>query len=315
MKLVADAAGLEDVPSLVASVELSSEDAELQADQKLEHAKQMLLGSEYEAVKREIIEGVNDCGESLSNDLMGQRTASFQREQQLQGVLLASLLVDAILLAIAGVSNHLLIMQPIRSHERSIKNNEPLVIFGSREIQAVAESYNRLYNDNYRRTMLLKHQARTDALTGLLNRGSFDHLLANQGENIALLMIDVDLFKDINDQNGHEIGDRVLQKVGNTLRGQFRTTDYVFRVGGDEFAAVLTDITADMRGAVSSKLEAIVCDLLDTDDGLPAVTLSVGVAFSSTLPRGATLYHAADEALYEAKHRGRNRCVFFDDMT
>ena len=314
MKLVADTTELEDVPTIVSTVELSSEDANLNADQKSELARQLLFSSEYEKAKREIIDGVNDCGEELANGLMEQRTLSFQKEKQLQGVLLAALVVDATLLAIAWVSNHLLIMRPMKSHEHHIKNNEPLEVYGSSEIRAVAESYNRLYNDIYRRTMLLKHQARTDALTGLLNRGSFDHLLANHGGNIALLMIDVDMFKSINDKNGHEVGDRVLQNVGNTLRSHFRTTDYVFRVGGDEFAAVLTDMTTELRSVVSNKLDTIVRDLANPTADLPAVTLSVGIAFSDTLRSGATLYHAADEALYEAKHLGRNRYVYYDDM-
>ena len=136
--------------------------------------------------------------------------------------------------------------------------------------------------------------------------------MVHRSPDIVLMMIDVDLFKQINDSYGHEIGDKVLRRVADVLVKAFRNTDYVCRVGGDEFAVILTEMQLEMRTVVSSKLEAILATLSEPIDDMPAVTLSIGVAFSATLPEGESIYHAADKALYAAKHRGRKQYVFYE---
>jgi diguanylate cyclase (GGDEF)-like protein len=108
------------------------------------------------------------------------------------------------------------------------------------------------------------------------------------------------------------VGDKVLVKVAEALKRSFRATDYACRIGGDEFAVVLMGLRGEMRAVVERKLKKISAELADTSDGLPKVTLSIGVAFGSQLPENTNLYHAADTALYEAKHRGRNRYVFYN---
>ena len=87
---------------------------------------------------------------------------------------------------------------------------------------------------------------------------------------------------------------------------------YICRIGGDEFAVILTEMSHEMRTVVSTKIDNIFKDLTDSSDGLPSITLSVGIAFSASLPSGENIYHAADKALYEAKHNGRNRYVFYE---
>lgn len=312
MRLVADAVGATELPDQVASVELLEEDATLDGDGKRELAEQMVLGSEYGDMKTLVIKDVDQCAMSLSDDIIAERAASLANERRMQGVLLASLLLDAALLIIAGISNYLLIMRPMQRLEQRIEKNEPLQVEGSRELRKVARSYNRIYAENMRRTVLLQHQAHTDGLTGLLNRGSFDRLLERHGEDVALLMVDVDEFKQINDEFGHEVGDDVLRKVGTLLKGRFRNTDYVCRIGGDEFAVLLTEMRCEMRAVISGKIEGLFSDLLETSDGLPATTLSIGIAFSVSLPDGVSLYHAADGALYKAKRLGRNRYAYYE---
>lgn len=312
MHLVMMSKDITDLPEKVAKVEVSREDAALPADQQQELAEEMMLGYEYATIKATIVSNVDDCATSLVDDLKHQRSQLLAKESVLQTTLLSVLLINMALLVVAGVTNYLLIMRPMRSHAKNIMENEPLDVRGSAEVRNVAEAYNRLYSENLRRTMLLKHQAETDPLTGLLNRGSFDRLLVHRSPDIVLMMIDVDLFKQINDSYGHEIGDKVLRRVADVLVKAFRNTDYVCRVGGDEFAVILTEMQLEMRTVVSSKLEAILATLSEPIDDMPAVTLSIGVAFSATLPEGESIYHAADKALYAAKHRGRKQYVFYE---
>lgn len=312
MHLAMMSKGETNLPEQIEEVEVSHEDAALSAKKQQERAEEMMLGYEYGDIKASIVSNVDDCATSLVDDLKNQRAELLAKESALQTTLLSVLLTSMVLLVIAGVSNYLLVMRPMQSHEQNILENEPLDVRGSVEIRNVAESYNRLYSENLRRTMLLKHQAETDPLTGLLNRGSFDQLLAHHGPGIALMMVDVDLFKQINDNYGHETGDKVLRRVADALAKTFRNTDYACRVGGDEFAVILTEMQLEMRSVVSSKLESILAVLAKPTDDLPAVSLSIGIAFSATLPEGESIYHAADKALYAAKHRGRKQYVFFE---
>lgn len=156
------------------------------------------------------------------------------------------------------------------------------------------------------------HQlARTDALTGLLNRRAFDEQLQREiqrtmrtSEPLALLLGDVDHFKQINDRRGHAAGDEALTHVAQTLTHTARTVDTVARVGGEEFALLLPG--TDLDGALDAA-ERLRQALADSPDGL---TMSFGVVEAPH--HGHTpddLLRAADRALYTAKQRGRDRAV------
>lgn len=167
----------------------------------------------------------------------------------------------------------------------------------------------------------LRAEATTDPLTGLWNRRGFEPLLdqalaraARTGEAIALVLVDVDRFKQVNDEHGHGMGDRALAAVAAALSGGIRPTDVAARIGGDEFAVLLSG--ADAQGA------RLVCERirrgLARDNPLTnrALTLSFGVADLDALgspaagrsARAAWLA-AADVALYEAKAAGRDAIV------
>lgn len=312
MKLSCEAYGIKNAPQFVAEVPLEKEDEALSADEKKAKAQDLVFGETYDQLKLLIEDDVNNCYEALKEELWSDRMASLGKEQRLHMILFATLALHVSLLIVAGVAYYYLVMRPLRNHVLSIQLNKPLEVKGSREVRNVALSYNRLYKDNIRRTMMLERQAQTDALTGLYNRGTFDPLIEARDEDVSLLIADVDLFKNINDEKGHEVGDKVLVKVAEALKRSFRATDYACRIGGDEFAVVLMGMRGEMRAALERKLKKIGVELADTSDGLPKVTLSIGVAFGSRLPENTNLYHAADTALYEAKHRGRNRYVFYN---
>jgi diguanylate cyclase (GGDEF)-like protein/PAS domain S-box-containing protein len=164
----------------------------------------------------------------------------------------------------------------------------------------------------------LQHLADHDPLTGLLNRRGFDaelqrHLrhVQRYGKAGALLALDLDGFKYINDVLGHNAGDELIIAVAQLLRGRVRTTDFVSRLGGDEFAMLLPMATADQAALVAEAiLEAVrSASLLDTPTVRP-VTVSIGVAdFSSDDVTGDEVLLRADLAMYDAKELGRNRVV------
>ncbi len=135
-------------------------------------------------------------------------------------------------------------------------------------------------------------------------------MLKTKFEPLALLIIDVDKFKLVNDGYGHEIGDQVLQKVAKLLEDSFRATDFPARIGGDEFAVIVTNVTVEMKSMIENKINSLNEMLLHPTDDLPAVSLSVGGAFSEC-GFADELYKQADSALYEVKNHGRCGCRFY----
>ena len=161
-----------------------------------------------------------------------------------------------------------------------------------------------------REEIILKDQLRTDALTGVLNRGAFMEETEAQfadmrGGQHALVMVDVDHFKQINDRFGHSYGDRILVRVCNALRGALRTDDLVGRIGGDEFVLLLKNVLN--RSALQAKINSLCEHLYQRISNETIVSCSFGAA--SFPADGSTfdeLYCKADIALYAAKEAGRN---------
>ena len=157
--------------------------------------------------------------------------------------------------------------------------------------------------------------ARVDALTGLPNRHALNERLhealaraERSGDLLALMFLDVDRFKDINDRFGHGTGDRVLKEFGERLRGSVRATDTVARLAGDEFVIVLEGLGTDVEPtAVAQKIVAQMNRPFEVDGRVLHVTTSIGVAFHrhGNLDPAALLARA-DGALYAAKTAGRN---------
>lgn len=165
--------------------------------------------------------------------------------------------------------------------------------------------------------------ALTDGLTGLWNRRAFDEALerewkrtTREGSQISLLLLDLDHFKEFNDQYGHQVGDDCLRAVATALFGAVRATDTVARYGGEEIAIILpsTDAAGAAEAAerVRASVESLRLTHLGNPEGSGWMTASIGAAtalarYGGTMSMPAGLLQAADNALYKAKHGGRNR--------
>jgi diguanylate cyclase (GGDEF)-like protein len=166
------------------------------------------------------------------------------------------------------------------------------------------------------------HQLAThDQLTGLLNRREFDRVLGEEtersrrfGHPVALVMVDIDHFKSINDAHGHPAGDVVLREVAKRLAAGIRSVDRVARFGGEEFGLLImeSDSTAALDAARRA-CAAIEAAAVSVRDGLSLrVTVSAGAAsLPADAATGEALVTAADKALYAAKAGGRNRAMAY----
>lgn len=127
----------------------------------------------------------------------------------------------------------------------------------------------------------------------------------------AIIICDVDIFKHVNDTYGHAVGDQILKKVASLLQTTFRSIDYVCRIGGDEFAVIMVDVSQELDYTVRDKVTTINNQLSCPTDDLPAVSLSVGVAFTERANPGESIFKDADKALYHVKQNGKHGCDFY----
>jgi len=164
---------------------------------------------------------------------------------------------------------------------------------------------------------LEKHGARLDPLTGVANRKSFDERFAQEiarradgSTPLVMLLWDIDSFKVINDTYGHRAGDRVLQSVAACFISALRVSDFVARIGGEEFAVLLTGLNLADAVNIANQVRTAVEALRFHFRGTPVrVTVSCGITELHQIDASEAAFDRADAALYRAKNGGKNLCV------
>lgn len=199
---------------------------------------------------------------------------------------------------------------------------EALLVFrpATRRIRAtLAQREEEAARERERNRQQLEHLARFDHLTGLANRTMFrdrlDHAVASagrSGEHVALMFVDLDKFKDVNDQLGHDAGDRLLVEIGRRLQGVARRTDTVARIGGDEFTVLLEHLDSpDGAATAAQKILDALSAPIELGGRHVVVSGSIGIAMYPDDARTVDeLLRHADTAMYEAKASGKNTFQF-----
>jgi diguanylate cyclase (GGDEF)-like protein len=173
------------------------------------------------------------------------------------------------------------------------------------------------------RMQQLQREASLDPLTGLKNRRRFEEDLRmamarsrREGTNGAVLMLDLDYFKQVNDSHGHPAGDRLIGEIAGVLRRRTRESDVLARLGGDEFAIALPRCNAAEARAVAESIAAAIREHQPDRDDIDPITASVGVAMFGGDPRTSieTVVSEADTAMYAAKDGGRDGVRVFDPI-
>ncbi|EEE37720.1 diguanylate cyclase [Rhodobacteraceae bacterium KLH11] len=166
-----------------------------------------------------------------------------------------------------------------------------------------------------------EEQAYTDTLTGLKNRRAMDHLLGHlisMKSSFALMHLDLDFFKSVNDRLGHAAGDYVLQQAAKIMLEETRNDDTVARVGGDEFVLIFKGMTdLEKLSGIAGRLIAHLCEPMQFEGSACGISASIGIALSTQFdePKAMDILHAADLALYAAKRNGRARHRFYSELS
>lgn len=316
MRLMAQAtlADTADWPAEIQTVSLHDSDLTMSDADKMRKAQQLVSNSQYQNMREDV---TNNISESLAALIELTRSRQNRAEQIFTDVyrkieLCAAVLV-ALMLEICIITRHL-VVKPLLQYGQSIQRGEIFPVVGAAELQELALTYNEVYRENQETQKLIRHEAEHDALTDALNRGAFEKILNiyEGGEKpFAMIICDIDIFKQVNDLHGHTVGDLILRKVARLLTTTFRSIDYVCRIGGDEFAVIMVNVGRELSHTVSDKIELINDALSNPTDGLPAVSLSVGVAFTDRENPGESIFKDADQALYRVKQNGKHDCGFY----
>lgn len=293
---------------------LTKEDSALSSREKIKKATSLVFNDQYEDKKNKIRTNVQDSLKELISILRERQLDSYKEATTLvkkNHQLLLLLLFATLFLIMMTI---FMVMVPIRKSAKHIEKHEPLQVKGAYEFQMLAKAYDKMLETSQKHQEKLSYEATHDELTGLLNRKMFEEKREElAGQDIAMLIMDIDHFKEINDTYGHEMGDKILKKVGSILSSAFRLEDYVCRIGGDEFAVIMRHMKPDLKGVVRAKISKVQEKLIIRDD-LPKATLSIGAAFESDEGPEENIFRKADKALYSVKATGRDGYAFYNEM-
>lgn len=318
MALVAHVLGEppDSLPAEMQAVVLSEADLALDKDGALARAEDLVFGDGYQDAKALIMNNIDFCLNSTLRNLENNHVSSTQE-------LHTAILQQRVCITVLFVMNvmmflfvAMLIIRPLHIYIQNIQDKKVLEITGAYEFKFLALTYNSIFELNAANEAVLRDQAERDALTRISNRCAFDRLEESLHEHpcpMTLAIIDVDRFKQINDTYGHAVGDQVLVKVAGMLTRCFRSTDFVARMGGDEFCVVVNGDSPEIQRMVKQKIEELNEMLRERGDGLPAISLSAGVAGAET-GLSSALGRRADKALYASKARGRAQCTLYTEL-
>lgn len=314
MRLILEATGDTDIPEVLQGVVLTEADARLDAADKIELARSMVHDAAYYSQKNEVRRNLSECLEALKN-------STFNSQQGMESIAKRALMSVMVFIIIQSLSICIMLwlhthlgIAPLLKAVDHIRRDESIPVTGSAEFRYLAGAYNTMFSAFMNSIERLNYKASHDELTGVYNRAGYDVIKNNLDmSSTAMIIVDADEFKQINDHYGHEIGDGVLKKLAMTLKRYHRSDDYVCRIGGDEFVVLMVHLPADPVSLIENKVNQINRDLSDTSDGLPPLSVSVGVSFDNEGPGPEELFRRADKALYNVKQNGRSGCCFYSD--
>ena len=303
-----------DFPEEVATYKLKADELSMEPSKQKEAAELLLFDDAYSREKAQITEHITNCLSDLSNEMNAEQAEiSDKLKKQVVAEHALTVILIVIMLCIVLLTTRL-VVNPLMRCGDMIRDEMDIPVKGVYEIRFLAKTYNLIHRTNLQSREQLTYEAMHDKLTGLYNRRGYDYIMKNVDlYTSALLLFDVDKFKQINDSLGHDCGDKALVRVTDMIIKSFRSQDYICRLGGDEIAVVMVHTDETLTKLLKKKIKKINDSLKEEKDGIPPFSVSAGMAFGEDGIDGEILFKRADEALYEAKNAGRSNVRIFGE--
>lgn len=313
MKLVIEAKGYEDYPEILRSVELSPADKALSSTEKMDLAQTMVLDDVYYDQKDLIRHDMRESLERLENKThSAQIKTDAELESELQLVRILIILQTAGIMVMIWLTSKLGI-NPVLKAVENIREDSPIPVMGAIEFRYLARTYNKMYEVYKKSIAHLNYKASHDELTQAYNRSGYELIVSTIDlRSTYLLLFDADNFKTINDTYGHDTGDKMLKRIIEVLRRNFRSDDYICRIGGDEIVVLMVHMEQEQRKLLEFKVVQINEELAEAENGIPPISVSVGVVHGKNAENADELLKKADQMLYETKKRGKKGVTFYE---
>ena len=313
MRLAADTMPVplfEALPDFLKNTELSEEDQALPDEGKKGKAMSLLTSESYADLENTIRESIDRSHRLSSEEGQQQADRTFTEVRNLVGNQTVLVILFVIVSVLALLINRMLIISPIQKSVDNLDHREPIPEKGSYEMRHLARVYNEVLKENEEKTDKLSYAASHDALTGVYNRTDFDRYYRKMEKqpNMGVIVIDVDHFKQYNDDYGHDIGDRVLCEAVEAMKRHFRAEDHISRIGGDEFCIIMPGTGQADGERICEKIREINRELSARGGDLPPVTISAGIAFWNRPDPEGSLFKDADTALLNMKKTREDCC-------
>ncbi|MBP5343435.1 GGDEF domain-containing protein [bacterium] len=300
------------LPKEIIDVVLSDADNLLSSNEKANLSREKVFDVYYQNEKNLISSKTNTALDQIHEIIINRQE---EAKEELRNLIVNEEILTIILI-IAVVSIVLIttieVIKPLIGAIQKIKKEEPMNVTGAYEFRFLAKTYNQMFEANNETKRKLSYDASHDYLTGLYNRNGFDKESSSLDyDNVALIILDIDLFKEVNDEYGHDIGDKILIKLSYILRNTFTTNNIISRYGGDEFVILVIEEDMLTKDTLADLINTVNAELDDTEDSLPKASISAGISFGNTKDIKGLL-DKADKALYKTKENGRKGYTFFD---
>ena len=300
-----DGEDLSQYPAVIQAVVLPDGELGMTREEQMDQSRKLVYDEPYEELKAEITGQVNRCLEGLEDHLQEKQEKQARQLRTLVIVEQALIVLVIAAVALLVILTSLLVFHPLIRAEQLVRSEQPIPPGGGAyEYRFFAATYNRMFEASKESKERLAFKASHDYLTGIFNRSGLDRYLdsAAAGQN-ALVLVDLDGFKKINDTYGHDAGDRILRKLSEKLSASFRQDDRICRIGGDEFAVIMWNAGIESAGMIREKIASINAEMRASSDDVPSASISVGVAFGGE-GNGRDLFRFADRELYRVKRAG-----------
>lgn len=315
MRLVIDAMNynITEFPDVLQAIELDPEDELLSPGEKMQLAENMVIDESYHWYKNLIEDELKQCVNLLAESTEVTISDSFETLRFLFILQVIMIFVILIIIALLIMVIWSQVIRPMIQAVDEMTGRKFLTPHGAKEFILLVNAYNKMFEDQRSQRDMLKFEATHDVMTGLINRAGFYNICAESDlSTTAIIMIDIDDFKNINDKHGHDVGDKALVHVANELKKNFRSDDKICRLGGDEFVVVMNGVedTEGFRRIIAEKVVKVNNGLLNGGSENPDLSISCGVAFGTAEDTTESIMKKADKQLYYVKNNGKQNVAF-----